>query len=74
VDGNQGKIYAFTFEGTPAVEKAVGNIVVTPLVEDEHLYIKSQKSDLRSFGSGQYNNQGLLGGGCPKSDASGGGN
>ena len=62
VDGNQGKIYAFTFEGTPVEEKTVGNIVVTPLVEDEHLYIKTQKSGLRSFGSGQYNNQGLLGG------------
>jgi len=62
VDGNQGKIYAFTLKGAPVVEKTVGNIMLSPLVEDEHLYIKTQKSGLRSFGQGKYNNQGLIGG------------
>jgi len=62
VDGNQGKIYAFTLKGAPVVEKTVGNIVVSPLVEDEHLYVKTQKSGLRSFGNGQYNNESLIGG------------
>jgi hypothetical protein len=62
VDSNQGKIFAFTTQGVPVVEKNVGNIVVSPLVEDEHLYIKTQKSGLRSFGSGQYNNLSQIGG------------
>jgi hypothetical protein len=64
VDSNQGRIYAFTLKGAPVLGdgKTVGNIVLSPLVEDEHLYIKSQKSGLRSFGKGTYNNQSLIGG------------
>jgi type IV pilus assembly protein PilY1 len=69
VDGNKGRIYAFTLKGVPVIKDMeenagmeVGNIVLSPLVEDKHLYIKTQKSGLRSFGQGKYNNQGLIGG------------
>jgi hypothetical protein len=61
-DSNLGSIFAFDMAGTKLFEKTVGNITVTPYVEDEHLYIKSQTLGLKSFGSGQYNNRTILGG------------
>jgi Tfp pilus tip-associated adhesin PilY1 len=60
--GNLGKIYAFSMDGTQAFEQTVGNIIIAPLVQDEHLYIKTQSSGLQSFGDGNYNNEVRMGG------------
>lgn len=67
VSSNQGKIFAFDMNGPndlgePKFEQTVGNIVVSPLVEDQHLYIKSQSTGLQSFGTGVYNNRTIIGG------------
>ena len=43
-------------------EEGIGNVIASPLVEDEHLYVKSQAVGLKSFGSGHYNNETLMGG------------
>ncbi len=40
----------------------VGNITTTPLVVDEHLYVKSHSMGLRSYGGGPYNNPTNIGG------------
>ena len=52
-----GKIFAFGMDGTQAFEQTVGNIIVAPLVQDEHVYIKTQSLGLQSFGDGEYNNR-----------------
>ena len=59
---NEGRIYVFTYSGLSLLNSAdgnhgvkVGDIIVTPLVEDQHLYIKT-RDGLKSFGSHQYNN------------------
>lgn len=65
---NRGRIYAFTTEGDPRFSSEVGNIIVSPLVEDEHLYFKTP-SGLKSLGSGQYNNK-MSGGGTAQSSVS----
>ncbi|GAG60839.1 unnamed protein product, partial [marine sediment metagenome] len=57
-----GKIFAFGMDGTQAFEQTVGNIIVAPLVQDEHLYIKTQSLGLQSFGDGEYNNKVRMGG------------
>ncbi|MCK4988423.1 MAG: hypothetical protein KAS40_22965, partial [Desulfobacterales bacterium] len=57
-----GKIFAFSMDGTQAFEQTVGNIIVAPLVQDEHLYIKTQSGGLQSFGDGKYNNKVRRGG------------
>jgi Tfp pilus tip-associated adhesin PilY1 len=55
-DGNRGKIYAVTLEGVVLLNKVVGDIRTTPLVEDEHLYFRTP-TGLQSLGSGVYNNE-----------------
>ena len=64
VDGGAGlgKIYAFDTEGTQVFSQTVGNMIVAPLVQDEHLYIKTQSGGLQSFGDGKYNNEVRRGG------------
>jgi hypothetical protein len=37
-------------------------MIVAPLVQDEHLYIKTQSGGLQSFGDGKYNNKVRRGG------------
>jgi hypothetical protein len=64
---NNGEIFAIdisqpTASVTPKFHQRIGNTVTPPLVEDRHLYIKNQSGGLRSFGSGQYNNDVLTGG------------
>jgi len=60
---NEGAIFVLTMDGTEVVPpKTVGNIIASPVVEDEHLYVKSQAVGLQSMGSGQYNNETLMGG------------
>jgi hypothetical protein len=48
--------------GEPKFKRTVGNMVVSPLVEDQHLYLKSQSTGLQSFGTGVYNNETVFGG------------
>jgi hypothetical protein len=43
----------------------VGNTVITPVVYDEHLYVKASSAEVQSFGSGTYDNE-VLEGGFPK--------
>ena len=60
--GNVGNIYAFGLDGTKNFEQTVGNMIVAPLVQDKHLYIKTQSNGLQSFGDGVYNNEVRMGG------------
>ena len=55
-EGNEGRIYAFTLEGVVLLNKVVGDIRTSPLVEDEHLYFRTP-TGLQSLGSGIYNNE-----------------
>lgn len=59
---NNGEIFVLTMEGTEVFRKQVGNVIASPLVEDQHLYVKSQAVGLQSMGNGQYNNETLMGG------------
>ncbi|MGD2097962.1 MAG: PilC/PilY family type IV pilus protein [Desulfobacterales bacterium] len=43
----------------------VGNTVITPIVYDEHLYVKASSAEVQSFGNGQYDNE-VIKGGFPK--------
>jgi hypothetical protein len=43
----------------------VDNTVITPIVYDEHLYVKASSAEVQSFGSGQYDNE-VIKGGFPK--------
>jgi len=60
--GNQGgigggSVYTFSYDGDGSIPKLeVGNVSTTPLVVDEHLYVKSEADGLRSYGGGPYNN------------------
>ena len=57
-----GSIYTFSYGGGDPIEKLeVGNVSTTPLVADEHLYVKSQSQGLRSYGSGPYNRPSNMG-------------
>jgi hypothetical protein len=40
----------------------VGNTVITPIVVDEHVYVKASSAEVQSFGSGKYNNKTIMGG------------
>jgi Tfp pilus tip-associated adhesin PilY1 len=57
-----GNIYAFNQSGTQVFEKTVGNSFIAPTVIDKHLYFKSQKAEIQSFGSGVYNNKTIISG------------
>jgi len=67
-DANAGRIYGYSIEGDQRFSSEVGNIIVSPLVEDQHLYFKTP-SGLTSLGNGQYNNE-LSGGGTADSSVS----
>ena len=57
-----GSVYTFSYDGGDPIEKLeVGNVSTTPLVVDEHLYVKSQSQGLRSYGSGPYNRPSNMG-------------
>jgi Tfp pilus tip-associated adhesin PilY1 len=72
VANNQGRIYALDAltgdsKWPNGISPVVGNMVVSPLVVDEHLYVKSQKSSIdepgvRAYGTGRYNNETIRGG------------
>jgi len=40
----------------------VGNTVTTPIVYDEHVYLKSAAGEVQSFGSGNYDNEVIISG------------
>jgi type IV pilus assembly protein PilY1 len=67
---NQGEIFAFNMGRpsdplapiAPTWHQTVGNVAAAPLVEDQHLYLKTPGSGLQSFGHGKYNNEMIFGG------------
>ncbi|OEU70023.1 MAG: hypothetical protein BA864_07140 [Desulfuromonadales bacterium C00003093] len=70
---NEGRIYAFTYEGASVINDDLGNagmevgdMYTAPTVEDEHLYIRTPDG-IRSFGDGEYNND-IKKGGLPSTD------
>jgi outer membrane protein assembly factor BamB len=54
IEGNQGRIYAFDLKGVQRLNRVVGDIRTSPMVEDEHLYFRTPIG-LHSLGSGAYN-------------------
>ncbi len=66
-NNNNGEIFAFSMHQPtsvvdPKFHQRVGNVVASPMVEDQHLYVKGLGLGLQSFGNGLYNNQVLTGG------------
>jgi hypothetical protein len=66
-NNNNGEIFAFSMHQpnasvTPAFNQRVGNVVASPLVEDQQIYVKGLGMGLQSFGNGIYNNQVLTSG------------
>jgi len=59
---NGGGLYGLSFEGNLILDQTVGSVTASPLVVDEHIYLKSQSMGLRSFGGGPYNNPTIMGG------------
>jgi hypothetical protein len=57
-----GGLYAISFEGNLVLDQEIGNVTASPLVVDEHIYVKSQSMGLRSFGGSPYNNPTRMGG------------
>ena len=55
-EDEQGRLYAFDFEGVEIMSDQVGNVNINPLVTDEHIYLM-MPSGLLSFGNGIYNNK-----------------
>ncbi len=61
-DANGGKIYAVDIKtGTIKFQPVVGNIRVSPLVDDKHLYVKTPDGNIETFGDGVYNNEVIMG-------------
>lgn len=58
---NQGKIYALDIHTGQGHSAIVGNVRVSPLVDDEHLYVKTPDGSIAAFGSGNYDNPVLMG-------------
>lgn len=59
---NEGRIYAFTYDGVSVINddlgnagREVGDLYTAPVVEDEHLYLRTPDG-IKSFGDGNYNN------------------
>ena len=58
-----GTLFVLTMDGS--VDRQIqdlGSIITSPLVADEHLYVRSQTLGLKSFGGSKYNNPKLTGG------------
>jgi type IV pilus assembly protein PilY1 len=53
---NEGQLFVFTTSGTPKKAFNTGNIVTSPVVEDEHIYFRTSDG-LNSMGSNVYNNK-----------------
>jgi hypothetical protein len=50
-----GNIFALDLEGTLLLRRQVGDVRISPLVEDRHLYFRTAEG-LQSLGAGRYNN------------------
>lgn len=48
--------------GVKVTQIKVGNTTITPIVVDEHVYLKSQSAQVQSYGSGKYNNETIISG------------
>jgi hypothetical protein len=58
-----GDIYVIDIAtATQTAKLNAGNTVITPIVYDEHLYVKSSGAEVQSFGSGIYDNEVIKGG------------
>jgi outer membrane protein assembly factor BamB len=58
-----GDLYVFDIAtGVKKYQTEVGNTVITPIVVDEHVYVKASSAEVQSFGSGIYNNKTIMGG------------
>jgi type IV pilus assembly protein PilY1 len=53
---NAGQLFVFTTSGTPKKAFNTGNIVTSPVVEDEHIYFRTSDG-VNSMGSNIYNNK-----------------
>jgi len=53
---NEGKLYVYTSSGKKVASFETGNIITTPIVEDQHLYFRTS-GGLSSIGGDQYNNK-----------------
>ncbi|WP_035242487.1 PilC/PilY family type IV pilus protein [Desulfobacter vibrioformis] len=61
-DDNSGKVYIVDAEeGTVIKNIVVGNVRVSPLVDDEHLYVKTTDGSIVTLGGGRYNNAVIMG-------------
>ncbi len=62
----QGKLFVIDAEagGTPILEEDAGNITTTPVVVDDHLYVKTGTGKLKAYGGGKFDNK-LTGGSGP---------
>ena len=61
-DSNDGQIYALDIDdGSVIFNVSVGNVRVSPLVDDEHLYVKTPEGNIETFGGGPYNNPVIMG-------------
>jgi hypothetical protein len=61
---NQGELYGLSYDGSDVaspMRKATGDIVTTPLVEDEHLFVRTSQGTLM-VGGGGFNNDTRVGG------------
>lgn len=59
---NEGRIIAISLsDGSVVLNQEVGNITTSPVVSDQHLYLRTP-AGLTSFGGGQYNNDITMGG------------
>ncbi len=59
---NGGKIYAVNIhDGTIKFDPVIGNVRVSPIVDDKHLYVKTPDGGIETFGEGVYNNEVIMG-------------
>ena len=59
----EGSLFVFDLKtGSKKYQRTTGNIVTTPIVEDEHLYVKLADGSVLQLGSGKYNNEVITGG------------
>ena len=42
-------------DGTPLLERTLGNVLAAPVVEDKHIYVQTIDGGVESFGDGEYN-------------------
>ncbi len=59
----QGEFFALDLETGDLIHtEVVGNVVATPIVDDEHLYIKNSSNEVSGFGGNTFQNEAKSGG------------